>query len=335
MPEADTTSRFGLNLPNGEIREYLDLARYADRSGVDSLWVSEPQIAADAIVPLAAYATVTEHVRLGTSVIPIWTRNPALIAQSFATLDQLAPGRILLGLGAWWDPLASQVGVEIRKPIRAMREIIEACRLLWAKDGLVDYDGEFVSLDGVMMEGPRHPHEVRVFIGAVGPQMLRLTGAVADGVILNGNHTVEATAAEIEHLAAGAAAAGRSLDDIEIAKMIRVKIGDRDRLVDEEKPRVARYVAQQPHIAGPAGIDADLLMRLQRRIAWPATPDEVRAGAELLPDEVVNALGCFGDPDQVRARIREYADTGVDLFILSRDSIERMRDAIDVLVGGW
>ncbi len=329
------TTAFGLNLPNSGVRDNFDLARYADSRGVDSLWVSEPQIAADALTPLAAYAAVTERIRLGTSVIPIWTRNPALIAQSFAALDMLAPGRTILGLGAWWNPLAEQVGIQMDKPIRAMREVIESCRLLWAKDAPVDYAGELVSLRRVFMEGPAVSHDIKVFIGAVGPQMLRLTGGIADGVILNGNHTVEATALEIAHLAEGAAAAGRSLDDIEIAKMIRVKIGDRDRLLAEEKPRVARYVAQQPHIAGPAGITPDLLTRLQERITWPATDEEVESGARLLSDDAVAALGCFGDADEVRKRMREYADTGVDLFILSRDTPERMGDAVDVLLEGW
>jgi 5,10-methylenetetrahydromethanopterin reductase len=329
------TTGFGLNLPNSDVRDYFDLARYADSRGVDSLWVSEPQIAADALTPLGAYAAVTERIRLGTAVIPLWTRNPALIAQSFAALDMLAPGRAILGLGAWWNPLAEQVGIEMRKPIRAMREIIESCRLLWAKDASVDYAGELVSLRNVFMEGQTASHDIKVFIGAVGPQMLRLAGSIADGVILNGNHTVEATALEIEHLANGAAAAGRTLGDIEIAKMIRVKIGERDHLLAEEKPRVARYVAQQPHIAGPAGIAPDLLARLQERITWPATEEEIESGATLLPDDVVAALGCFGDADQVRKRMREYAETGVDLFILSRDTEERMRDAVDVLLEGW
>ena len=329
------TTPFGLNLPNSGVRDYFDLARYADSRGVDSLWVSEPQVASDALTPLAAYGAVTERIRLGTSVIPIWTRNAALIAQSFATLDMLAPGRLVLGLGAWWNPLAEQVGVEIHKPIRAMREIIEACRMLWAKDSAVDYAGEHVSLRNVFMEGPAVPHDIKIFIGAVGPQMMHLAGRIADGVILNGNHTVEATAREVEQLAEGAAAAGRSLDDIEIGKMIRIKVGDRERLLEDERPRVARYVAQQPHIAGPAGIDADLLARLQERITWPATDEEVALGAQLLPDEVVAALGCFGDADHVKERMREYSETGVDLFILSRDTEERVRDAVEVLLEGW
>ena len=165
--------------------------------------------------------------------------------------------------------------------------------------------------------------------------MLRLAGRIADGVILNGNHTVEATAREIALLAEGAASVGRAIGDIEIAKMIRVKVGDREQLLQEERPRVARYVAQQPHIAGPAGIEADVLSALQDRIPWPATDEDVAAAAHLLSDDAVAALGCFGDHDEIRKRVREYADTGVDLFILSRDSQERMRAAVDVLVEGW
>ena len=89
-------NRFGITLPGAGVRDHLELARYADRVGVDSIWVIETRLTTDAISPLAVYASATERIRLGAGVLPLWTRNPALIAQTFATLDMLVPGRMIL-----------------------------------------------------------------------------------------------------------------------------------------------------------------------------------------------------------------------------------------------
>ena len=98
---------------------------------------------------LAAIAAVTDTIKVGSGgVVDCWTRNPARLASTFSTLDDLAPGRIILGIGAWWEPLASKVGVSRVRPLKAMREIVEACRGLLS-DQTVTFDGEFVQFDGV------------------------------------------------------------------------------------------------------------------------------------------------------------------------------------------
>src|SRR5213593_3460569 len=114
------------------LREAIDYVRYAEARGFDTVWQAESRLARDAIVPMAAYATATERIKVGSGVINNWTRNPALIATTFATLDDLAPGRILCGLGVWWEPLASKVGVRRRRPLQAMRETLEVVRRLLA-----------------------------------------------------------------------------------------------------------------------------------------------------------------------------------------------------------
>ena len=88
--------------------------------------------------PLAAFGAVTERIGLGSGVVSMWVRNPAFLAATFSTLDDLAPGRVTLGIGAWWDPLAAKVGVSRDKPLRAMREIVTVVRALLAgRDGHV------------------------------------------------------------------------------------------------------------------------------------------------------------------------------------------------------
>ena len=331
---ANAASPFGLTLSPTDVRRSLELAKYADSKGADSLWVIETRLVSDAIGPMAVYAAATERTRVGSAVLPLWTRNPALIATTFATLDLLAPGRIVLGLGAWWEPLATRVGVKRQKSVGAMREVIESVRMLLSMKEEVTYQGDYVHMDKLYLDhGDNRPHDVKIYIGAVGPQMLRLAGRIADGVILNNNHTVEATRTAVEQIKQGAESAGRSLDQIERMKLLQIRV-DRDKkcLLQEMKPRLALYLAQQPHIEGPAETDPELVRRIKEIISWPATEEQAMEGAKLIPDELPESLGCFGDEDTVRARLREYRDAGVTAPIASQAT----RETVDFLAqGGW
>ena len=99
------------------IRDGMEYARYAEARGFEAVWQAESRLVRDAIVPMAAFAAVTERIEVGSGVINNWTRNIGLLAATFLTLDDLAPNRIICGIGAWWDPLAKNVGIERRKPL--------------------------------------------------------------------------------------------------------------------------------------------------------------------------------------------------------------------------
>ena len=325
---------FGLILPGIDVRQHVEMAKYADRIGVDSLWVLETRLVADAIGPMAVYAAATERIRIGSAVLPLWTRNPALLASTFATLDLLAPGRIVLGLGAWWEPLATRVGVKRQKAVGATREVIESVRQLLSMKEEVSYKGDYVQMERLYLDhGGTQPHDVKIYIGAVGPQMLRLAGRIADGVILNSNHTVAAIKKAVEHVRLGAESAGRSLDQIELLKNLPVKLGrDKKMLLQEVKPRLALYLAQQPHIQGPTEADPELVQRLKAIISWPATQEQAIEGARLIPDELVESLGCYGDEDNVRSRLREFKVAGITAPMVP----EATKDKVDFLAkGGW
>ena len=128
------------------VREGMAIAQYAESKGFHAIWQAESRLVREATVPMAAFLAVTERIKVGSGVVNNWTRNPALLASTFSTLDDLAPGRVILGIGAWWEPLASKVGVKRTKPLVAMRETIEAVRALLA-DQHVTYEGEFVHLE--------------------------------------------------------------------------------------------------------------------------------------------------------------------------------------------
>ena len=131
------------------------------------MWQAECRLVREATIPLAAFGAVTERIKLGSGVVSMWVRNPAFLAATFSTLDDLAPGRVILGIGAWWDPLAAKVGVSRDKPLRAMREIVTAVRALLAGE-TVTFDGQFVHLDGVELDyvhQERRPKQVLLLPG--------------------------------------------------------------------------------------------------------------------------------------------------------------------------
>src|SRR4249920_2739610 len=117
-----------------EIREGMAIAQYAEQRGFEAVWQAESRLVREATVPMAAFLSVTERITVGSGVVNNWTRNPALLASTFSTLDDLAPGRVVLGIGAWWDPLAAKVGIDRVRPLTAMRETIDSVRALLADE---------------------------------------------------------------------------------------------------------------------------------------------------------------------------------------------------------
>ena len=233
------------------IPDAVGYVQYAEERGFEAVWQADSRLVRDAVVPMAAFATCTETIRVGSGVVDCWTRNPARLASTFSTLDDLAPGRIILGIGAWWEPLATKVGVNRHRPLKAMRETVEACRALLA-DETVTYDGEFVHLDGVELDyvyQERRPKDVPIYIGATGDRMLELTGEIADGVVLNYLVSPEYNRRAMDRLADGAARAGRSVDDLDRPQLVVCSVAEnRAEALDGARLMVTQYLGQQPHI---------------------------------------------------------------------------------------
>ncbi|MDI6909521.1 LLM class flavin-dependent oxidoreductase [Nocardioides sp.] len=301
------------------LREGMEHARYAEDRGFEAVWQAESRLVREATVPMAAYAAVTSRIKVGSGIVPIWTRNVGLLAATFSTLDDLAPGRVMLGLGAWWEPLATKVGVDRRKPLRAMRETVEATRRLLAMER-VTYDGEFVHLDDVeidIVHGDRSPKQVPIYIGATGMQMMELAGEIADGVLLNYMVAPAYNAQAMAALAAGAAKAGRSVDDLDRPQLVVCSV-DRDRAValDRARELLTQYLGQQPHIMKASGVDPALIEEIGKVLTWPAERDEIRRAMRLVPDDVVQQITASGSPEECRAKVAEYVEAGATCPVL-------------------
>ncbi|HUV18307.1 MAG TPA: LLM class flavin-dependent oxidoreductase, partial [Ilumatobacteraceae bacterium] len=271
-----------------DIRQGIELVRYAEAKGFDAVWQADSRLVRDAVVPMAAFAASTERIKIGSGVIDIWTRNAARLASTFSTLDDLAPGRMICGLGAWWDPLAAKVGIDRARPLKVMREVVDAVRGLLNNE-TVTMDGFHVQLDGVELDyvhQERRAKDVPIYIGATGMQMMELTGEIADGAVLNYLVSPSYNVGALEALGRGAAKVGRTIDDIDRPQLVVCSVDeDRDAALDGARLLVTQYLGQQPHIMKASGVPQTLLDEIGEVLTWPATHDQVVAASKLVPDD--------------------------------------------------
>ena len=301
------------------LQDAIKYVQYAEQRGFDAVWQAESRLVRDAVVPMAAFAAMTSQIKIGSGVINNWTRNAAVIASTFLTLDDLAPDRIICGIGAWWDPLAQKVGINRTKPLLAMRETVVTVRALLARQR-VTFHGEFVHLDDVELDvvyGRKEARNVPIYIGATGPQMMALTGEIADGAVLNYLVAPAYNDGALQQLEAGARKAGRRLDDIDRPQLVVCSVdNDRKRALDGARKLVTQYLGQQPHIMKASGVKQELLDEIAQVLTWPATEEQIEEAMRLVPDDVVQLITASGTPDEVKAKVREYVANGATCPIL-------------------
>jgi 5,10-methylenetetrahydromethanopterin reductase len=315
-----TLERVALYLQDAhDLRDGLDYVKYAEERGFEAVWQAESRLVRDAIVPMAAYAAVTEKIQVGSGVINNWTRNIGLLASTFLTLDDLAPDRIICGIGAWWDPLAKNVGIDRKSPMTAMEETVMVLRRLLNMER-VSFEGEYVHVSGIELDvvhGRREPRNVPIMIGATGPKMLELTGRIADGAVLNYCVPPEYNEVAIDELKKGLKASGRTLDDLDRPQLVVCSVDeDGDKAIDTSRELLTQYLAQQPHIAKASGVSMDIVHQIQAILGWPATHEQIQQAKHLVPDDLIHRITASGTPDEARRKVQEYVNTGATCPIL-------------------
>ena len=314
------TERVALYLQDAhDLRDGLEWVKYAEDKGFEAVWQAESRLVRDAIVPMAAYAAVTNRIKVGSGVINNWTRNVGLLAATYLTLDDLAPDRIICGIGAWWDPLAKNVGIDRRKPLLAMKETVTVMKRLLNMER-VTFHGEFVHVDGIELDvvhGRREPRNVPIYIGATGDKMMEMTGEIMDGVVLNYCVAPEYNIKALEILDKGAKKSGRCVDDIDRPQLIVCSVDyDHDKAIDASRQLLTHYLAQQPHIAKASGVADEVVAQIQSILGWPATHEQIEQAKHLVPVELVHKITASGTPEEARKKVAEYRKNGCTCPIL-------------------
>ena len=297
--------------------EIVRLARLAEERGFESVWVAETRMTRDAFVPVAAIAAATERIEVGTGIVNVYTRGPVVLAISFLSLEELAPGRILMGLGTGSPLVLAPQGVPFEKPLTRLREYVKVIRPL-TRGEAVTYRGEAVRLEGARIEdvlgataGP--PREIPLYLGVTGPRALELTGELADGALLNICLPVAYVERALGLIERGARGARRSPADVDVAMAIVVSPHADSRAgKDRARRLVALYLSLFPNIARETGLEESLLAATRSAFAEGG----VDAAARCLGDEVVDLLCAAGTPDECLARLDAYRAAGVALPIL-------------------
>ena len=301
------------------LQEGIELAKYAEEKGFEAVWQAESRLVRDCIVPMAAFAAHTTTLKVASGVTNNWTRNIGLMAATFLTLDDLAEDRIICGIGAWWDPLASKVGIKRRKPLKAMRETVEVLRRLLRMEN-VTFHGEFHHVTDIQLDvvhGRKTPRNVPIYIGATGMKMMELTGEIADGVCLNYLVHPDYNLRAMDALEKGAKKAGKSIDDVDRPQLVICSVdNDRKKALDGARKMMTQYLGQQPHLMKASGVSQELLDEIHQVLTWPATDEEIESAMHLVPDDVVQMCTASGSPEEVKAKVRQYVDHGCTCPIL-------------------
>jgi probable F420-dependent oxidoreductase len=287
--------------------ELIAAAREAEARGYHTAWLGEVA-GYDAIVMSTVVATHTERLVVANGVLPVQTRTPVILGMATASLNHLAPGRFALGLGLSSRAIVEQWhGLAFSPALGQIREAVEIVRKVAAGER-VNHEGTFYRVKNFRLTGPAPKAPVRVYLAALGPEMLELAGEIADGVLLNWIPP-EAVAASVEHLHVGARRAGRTLDGFEIASFVRTCVTDDAAAARETLAR---------DITGYATVD--VYASFFRTAGYP---DEVtavgaawasgdRAGAvKRVSPRMLDGLGVVGDEAFCRGRIAEFAAAGI------------------------
>jgi 5,10-methylenetetrahydromethanopterin reductase len=336
-------TRFALYLQDKHPMQYeLEMVKYAEERGFSEIWQADTRLARDCIVMMSAFLARTSRLRFGSGVLPIWTRNPAVIASTWSSMWELGgrcneSGRVMLGLGAWWEPISTRVGVKREKPLKAMREYIESIRALFSMEE-VTYQGDFVHLDHIRLDvayGDNSPRDIPIYLGATGDKMLELAGEICDGVVLNYVVSVDYIRNAIALVEQGAKKVGKTIQDIDLPELMVCCLSDSDprAAMAEGKKLVAYYLATEPHIMKASGVSEELLEKVQSILTWPAREEDYIRASHEIPEEVVRKLMAVGTSTECRAKVKEYIDAGVTCPILF-PMMPDIRPVIDAFADG-
>ena len=324
--------------------EVVDYAVNADKMGIDFIWSAEAW-GMDAVVPLAFLAAKTEKIRLGTGIIQISSRVPAMIAMTAQSLSRVSSDRFILGLGVSGPQVVEGLhGAEFSSPVARLEECAEIVRKAVAGQK-VEYSGKHYHLPRLGGEGKaiklsQNIRHIPMYLATLGPKALELTGRVADGW-LGTAFVPEHANIFLDHMGRGAKASGRSLADIDIQVGGSFELGeDVERMVEERKPAMAFTLGAMGSAKTNFYNDAfrragyvDAAIEVQR--LWVDGKRE--AAIKRVPDEMILKTNFLGTEEMIHERLTAFHKAGVTTLRIAtkggswKEKTESLEEAIDLV----
>ena len=333
--------RLGLNVgySGSRISLPMELIHEADRLGFHSAWTAEAY-GSDAVTPAAWIAAQTKQLRVGTGIMQMPARTPAMTAMTAMTLDQLSGGRFLLGLG----PSGPQVvegwhGVAYGKPLVRTREYVEIVRAIWAREKPLEHQGEHYQIPyrgpgasglGKPLKSIIHGRRIPIYIASIGPKSVEQAAEIADGwlPIFCSPQRLEVYRPALE---AGfrKAGGGKSVKTFDVAPSVTVVLGGDDAAcLNFIKPMLALY------IGGMGARGKNFYNELACRYGYEAAAKKIQdlyldgkksEAIAAVPDELADEISLCGSKERIRDRVGAWKESGITTMILALQQVEAMR----------
>jgi coenzyme F420-dependent oxidoreductase len=294
--------------------EIIDFAKLAEGLGYDSIWVPE-MWGRDAFSILSVIALNTNRIKLGTGIVSVFSRTPAIIAQTVATLDEISEGRMILGLGTSGPVVIENWhGVKFEKPLKRTREYVEIIKMIISGQS-VNYNGEIFELKNFSLQFNPFREVIPIYIASIGPKNITLTGEIADGWIpflIPIEHYKHAE----EYLRAGAEKGGRDFHNIKVCPYIPALVSD-----DEGMSRrlIKEYIAY--YIGAMGTFYSGLISRYGFQDEANSIVEAWNKGSKTeairsVSDSLLNSVAITGSTAEGRNKIEEFNKAGVDIPII-------------------
>ncbi len=308
-----------LSMTSAEPETRVNRALWAEAQGYESVWFGDGGGYMDAFTLAGAVAARTSRIRICLSIVPVFTRPPAVFATSAMTLSHLAPDRVVIGMGTSSNVMIEGwYGTPFHKPLTRVRETTQLLRRMLAGEK-VDFQGETVSSRGFRLAMPVQGR-VPIYLAALRPKMLELAGEIADGVILNFVPR-DALPRLLEHVDKGAKRSGRRVEDLEIAQLVRTFVTrDVPRAENEFRGIAAAYFFTPVY---------------NKYLAWCGYEKEAAQIAEgfrkkdramtqgAFGTELIHNLALIGTAAECRAELDKYRKAGLNTAVIECTTADR------------
>lgn len=298
----------------------------AERGGFSNLWITDHFNNRNVYVTLTAAALYTNKITFGPGVTNPYMVNPVFTAQAMATLNELAPSRVVLGIGAGDKTTLESVGVEMQKPLKAVQEAIDIFRKITSGESVV-YSGEVFKTAGAkFLFKPRGT--IPVYVGAQGPKMLEFAGKIGDGVLINACHPKDVEYA-VSCVKEGAKAAGKKLNEIDVAAYTSFSVHEDIKKANKAAVPVVSFIVagSPPQVLERHAIDVKKAEEIKEALK---ANDWGRAFGGVTP-EMISAFSVCGTPDMCIERIAELLKSGISQFVVGSPIGANVKEAINLI----
>lgn len=294
------------------IQEMVELARLADDTGMESIWMSDHLCFRDSLTSSMAFLATTKKIKVVPAPLSPYSRHPIISAMAITTMEEFAPGRVMATAGTGNAAALAEAGMKMTRPLKTMREYMEVLRGFLSGE-TVNFHGEIFDVNGAKM-GFKPSSPIPIYMTAVKPKMLRLAGEIGDGVLFSAGCAPKYISRCVEEVRAGSERAGRTIQDCDVAGFITTSVSENVREAIDASKLFLAYIFRNQHHAenirmGGGSVDQEGLAAAVGKRDW-------EGATRFISDEVVFAHSISGALKECRRRLEDFVKDGMTLPIL-------------------